>query len=185
MKLDRADRCAAALLSWLIPHCVRIEVAGSVRRRKPDVNDIDLVVIPKITQEMDLFGNPQKRRNATWTEIDRRCTAEKWAVIRAGADIASFVARDVQVDVFWTTEETWGTVLLCRTGSKEHNIWFAKYAEARGGKWHPGAGLYKDGRVYAKSEEQLYEILGMSPIPPDKRELHCLPYAGIVRPTYA
>lgn len=185
MKLDRADRCAASLLSWLIPHCVRIEVAGSVRRRKSDVNDIDLVVVPKVTQELDLFGNPQRRRNATWIEIDRRCTDEKWAVIRAGADIASFVAKDVQVDVFWSTEETWGTNLLCRTGSKEHNIWFAKYAKARGAKWHPGTGLYRDGRIYSQSEVQLYEVLGMSIIPPERRELHLLPYAGLIIHTHA
>lgn len=185
MQLDRADRCAAALLSWLIPHCVRIEIAGSVRRRKSVVNDIDLVVVPNVTEERDLFGNPQRRRNATWMEIERRCTAERWAVICAGANIVSFVAADVRVDVYWSTESTWGTSLLCRTGSKEHNIWFAKFAEARGAKWHPGDGLYRDGRIYSQSEEQLYEVLGMSMIPPEKRELHLLPYAGLIRHTHA
>lgn len=94
MNLPFAQRCAERLVAWLAPSCVRIEVAGSVRRRKADPADLDLVVIPKVIQEQDMFGTT-----------------------------VTFVAGGIQVDVFWASEAPWGTTLLQRTGSKEHNIW--------------------------------------------------------------
>lgn len=168
-------------MAWLTPHAERVAVAGSVRRRKAEPSDLDLVVIPRHVEDRDMFGAVAARRNSTWLEIDRRATADKWEILRAGADLVSFRAKAVQVDVFWSTPETWGTVLLCRTGSKEHNIWLAQYAQARGGKWHPGDGLYMAHRRISETEESIYRALGLDLIPPERREAHLLPYAGLIR----
>lgn len=182
MKLLRAKACADKLVEWLLPHCERIVVAGSVRREKPECSDIDLVVIPKHSEDRDLYGEVIARKNLTWTEIDRRSTAEKWRVERAGAEIVTFHAKDVQVDVFWTSETHWGTTLLCRTGSKEHNIWLCNYAQSRGGKWNPTIGLYVAHQRFSHTEESIYGALGLDPIEPTKREAHLLPFAGLIRP---
>lgn len=181
MNLPFATTCAERLVAWLTPHAERVAVAGSVRRRKAEPSDLDLVVIPRHVEDRDMFGAVTARRNATWLEIDRRATADKWEVLRAGSDLVSFRAKGVQVDIFWAAPETWGTVLLCRTGSKEHNIWLAQYAQAQGGKWHPGAGLYANHRRIAETEEAIYQALGLDPIPPERREAHLLPFAGLIR----
>jgi DNA polymerase/3'-5' exonuclease PolX len=183
MDLALAQRCAAKLVEWLKPFCDRIEVAGSVRRGCRTCNDLDLVVIPRIEEQRDMFGEVVARRNATWLEIDRRITAEKWTVRCAGAEIVSWVAKGIQVDLFWATPENWGTLLMCRTGSKEHNIWLCNWAIARGGKWHPNAGLYLNHKVYRVTEEEIYQALGLNPIEPSRREAHLLPSAGLIRAT--
>lgn len=181
MKLPFAEACAERLVAWLTPHAERVEIAGSVRRRAAAPNDIDLVVIPRHVEDRDMFGTVSARRNVTWLEIDRRASAEKWAVRCAGAEIVSFVARDVHVDIFFATAETFGTVLLQRTGSKEHNIWLARYAEARGGRWHVGTGLYLGRALYRESEEAIYRALGLDFLAPETREAHLLPFGGLIR----
>lgn len=181
MTLPFAQRCAERLVEWLTPHAERVVVAGSVRRRAAAPNDLDLVVIPRIAEDRDIFGTVVARRNATWLEIDRRASADKWEVRAAGAQIVTFVAREVQVDVFFATPETFGTILLQRTGSKEHNIWLSKYAEARGGRWHVGTGLYLGRALYRDSEEGIYRALGLDFIPPEQREAHLLPFGGLIR----
>ena len=52
----RALMLAQGLIETLRPHCERIEIAGSLRRGKPDVGDIELVCIPKADEMRDLFG---------------------------------------------------------------------------------------------------------------------------------
>jgi DNA polymerase (family 10) len=182
MKLAFAERCAERLVGWLLPFCDRIEVAGSIRRRRPECGDIDLVVLPRIEVEHDMFGAEAARRNVTWIEIDRRASADHWKVMRAGAEIVSWVHQDVQVDVFFADPRFWGSVLLCKTGSKEHNIWLANYALTQGAKWNPTAGLYIGNRRVSESEEAIYRALGLQPIPPEKREARDLPFASLSRP---
>lgn len=181
MNLPFATACAERLVSWLTPVCERVAVAGSVRRQRPAPNDIDLVAIPKRIEERDLFGAVAARKNAAWVEIQARAKAEDWVITKAGAEMVQFVARGVQVDVWWTEPQFWGTVLLCRTGSVQHNIWLAEYAQARGGKWHPHAGLYLGNHRVSLTEEEIYAALGMAPIPPERREANQLPFAGLLR----
>lgn len=181
MNLPFAQRCAEKLAEWLTPHAERVAIAGSVRRRHAAPNDIDLVVIPKRFEVRDMFGVVTANKNATWLEIDRRASTDGWAVKAAGPEIVSWTHRDVQVDVFWADPETWGTRLLCRTGSKSHNIWLCNYAQARGGKWHPQIGLYLHNSKISATEEAIYQALGLDPIPADQREAHLLPFGGLIR----
>lgn len=182
MNLAYARKCAERLVERLTPHCSRIEIAGSIRRGKAECADIDLVVIPSLHEERDIFGTVVRRVNLAWKAVDEWATAEKWAVRQAGAEIVSFVARDVQVDIFWTEPDRWGTTLLCRTGSKEHNIWLCNRAVAAGGKWHPNTGLWLNHRRISDTEEAIYAALRLDFMPPEKREAHLLPHASLCRP---
>lgn len=183
MNLPFATRCADRLVEWLTPHAERVAVAGSVRRRKATPNDVDLVVIPRHVEERDMFNTLVARKNATWAEIDRRATADRWSIRCAGSQVVSFVSGGVQVDIFWATPENWGTHLLLHTGSKEHNLWLLRYAEARGARWHPSIGLYVQGCIHRTTEEEIYVALGLDPIPPEQREANRLPFASLIRPT--
>ena len=175
MTLDYARRCAEKLLAWLAPHCWKICVAGSVRRERPSPNDIDMVVIPRIFVSHDLLGAEHCRENLAVREISERCLRDHWTILKLGGDYVSFIAGKVQVDIWFATPETWGTVLLCRTGSKEHNIWLARVAQNRQGHWNPHQGLRINGHTYSETEEGIYRELGIPYIEPAKREQQFLP----------
>lgn len=176
MTLAFANHCAARLLEWLSPFCERLDVAGSVRRLRPTVNDLDLVAVPRFAVETDLLGGELARCNLLWAAIARRVAeSPDWRIDRGGSSAAdgqcTFTARGVQVDIWTATPETWGTVLLCRTGSKEHNIWLSERAKRMGGHWQPHEGVTLEGvRQPADTEEAVYAALGLPFIPPRERE---------------
>lgn len=177
MTLAYANRCAERIMTWLTPHCDRIQAAGSIRRGRPTVNDIDMVAVPKTWQTYDLLGDKLTEGNSTAFEIQRRCLAEGWTIIKSGDQFISWSARGLQVDLWFCTQLTWGTVLLCRTGSKEHNIWLAQQALARGGHWNPHHGLFLRGEMVTATEAAIYAALGLEYIEPSQREHWSLTHA--------
>jgi DNA polymerase (family X) len=166
MTYEFAKRCSDKLVEWLAPFAERIQVAGSIRRQRTVCNDIDLVVIPKLHPVKDLFGNVTSHTNVTLKEVIRRGEAEGWRLIKSGTEITSIEAKGVQVDVFWAKAETFGSVLLCRTGSGRHNIWLAQQANEQGAKWHSQIGLYRDRRIIGDSEAAIYRALGLPYLDP-------------------
>jgi len=147
MELERAQKIADAVVKRLAPHCSRIEVAGSIRRKKPQVNDIDLVLIPQ--DPWSLHGELMKLGQLKMS----------------GKKIVRVIVGSTQVDLYIAEPETWATLLLIRTGSKENNIRLATLAKNKG--WHlaaSGDGLF-DGtgkRIAGDSEESIYEALGLA-----------------------
>jgi DNA polymerase (family 10) len=167
VKLSFGQRCADRLVERLRPFCHRIEIAGSIRRQRAEVGDVDLVAIAKEEEGRDLFGQVVARRNLLAKEIVRWCAAEKWRLEKAGRDYLVFHAKGVQVDLWFASEITFGSLLLCRTGSARHNIWLAERAQRRGAKWHPYVGLYQANRCIAsRSEEDIYAALGLPLLDP-------------------
>lgn len=148
IELERAEKVAAAVIKQLSPHCQCIEVAGSIRRHKAWVNDIDLVLIPNdlwdIHTELVKLGDGQLKM--------------------AGKKIMRVMVGDIQVDVYIADGETWATLLLIRTGSAQNNIRLCSLAKKRG--WHlaaSGDGLFDENgqRIAGDSEESIYQALGL------------------------
>ena len=172
--LPFAEKCVARILAWLRPHAELIYVAGSIRRRCQSIGDIDLVIIPNTAAILDLFGNATGNRNLTSEEVRRTCLEKGWPMRTDGETCQIFESGGVQVDIWYATPETRGTVLMCRTGSKEHNIWLAATAAARGAHWNPHHGLKIGGKVIAATEEEIYSALGIDFLPPEARN-HSFP----------
>lgn len=167
MPLKAAVKYAAAICREIEPFCYegKVAIAGSIRRGRPVCNDIDIVCMPK-----DL---PALRRRA----------ALKARPIAGGESQFSVeLANGIQVDFFFTRPETrdlagvtptnWGTVLLCRTGSKQHNAFLALTATDRGIHWNPMRGvLAADGTVLAsETEHDIFKALDMAYLAPERRE---------------
>lgn len=155
MKLQEALMLADEVMERLQPHCQRIEVAGSVRRQKSEVKDIDFVLIPSnpgsLSQEIDRLGLP----------------------ILGGEKLRRVSYKGTQVDLYYATPQTWATLLLIRTGSKENNIRLCSRARRLGMKLKAnGDGIIgKDGQLIPiESEEQVYDILGLPYKEPWQRE---------------
>lgn len=129
--LDVARRAAERLVTTLAPACARIEIAGSIRRGKPEVGDIELVAIPSVMEatQLDLFGAARavERRNLLDEALER--LIEMRAIRRTPPDGARpawgehykkmWIAAGgqvVQVDLFLAQEENWGAIYTIRTG---------------------------------------------------------------------
>lgn len=156
IKLEEADALSEELEMLLAPSCYRIQVAGSVRRRRLLVRDIDIVAIP------------------IWGTLKPQISGIAYRVLRSGPKWTSFIYNSVQVDVYYATEETWATLLLIKTGSKESNIRLCTKARNRG--WHlaaSGDGLF-DGegrRLAGETEESIFKALGEPYLEPWDRDL--------------
>ncbi|MBA7597916.1 hypothetical protein ES703_04924 [subsurface metagenome] len=152
--LERAQRIAEEVVKRLAPYCKRIEVAGSIRRKKPWVNDVDLVLIPH-----DLW--------------DLHSELTKLGQLKmSGKKILRVIAGSTQIDLYVADEETWATLLLIRTGSAENNIRLASLAKKRG--WHlaaSGDGLFNEHeeRIAGDTEESIYSALRLPFQEPEER----------------
>lgn len=164
MPLAKAQRYAEKIMAELAPYCDRVEVAGSIRRRKPFVRDVDLVVLAS-----DLVGLKERcKRNA---EILADGDQNFQFRLLNGVEVDIWIARRPQQGLFGEEPTNWGAILLTRTGSKEHNIWLVLEAERRGFSWNPYRGLLSDSKCVAcQSEEEIFSALGLEFIPPEHRE---------------
>ena len=128
-----ASRVAHDFLSRIQDVCTKYEIVGSLRRQRDFVNDIDILVIPKFLQttDMTLFAEP-----VIVSLLDERL--DKLAadgIIRFevnGPKLKRFAIsarpKPIGIDLYVATPSTWATLLLVRTGSRNHNINLAKRA---------------------------------------------------------
>ena len=154
MKLEEAEELAREIVEHVHPFCERVEVAGSIRRKKSEVRDIDLVLIPKPLLWSRII-----------TTLQRTMDAE---VLKRGNSIAQLTIKGVNVDLYVATAETWGALLLIRTGSAEHNIKLSQIALRKGMKLSH-KGLMKEGKVIASTEKEIFEALSLPYVEPEHR----------------
>ena len=136
----------------------RIEVAGSLRRRRPTIGDLDLLAA--VDDPAALIG-----------ALDGLPKVEK--VLSAGIDKSSIVLRDgPQVDLMVCPPAAWGTHLLHFTGSRDHNIALRGMALDRG--WslsEKGFKVIESGELLLAADEvEAYARLGLPWVAPELRE---------------
>jgi len=113
--LERAEIAARYLIKELQSGTNVIAIAGSIRRRKALVHDIDLVAIP--------LGSGG---------LLAQCFQRMRISPKGGAKILKLQCMGIPVDLYIATPQTWATLLLIRTGSKEHNIRLCRRARSKG-----------------------------------------------------
>nr|MBA3587244.1 DNA polymerase/3'-5' exonuclease PolX [Chloroflexota bacterium] len=136
----------------------RIEVAGSLRRRRPTIGDLDLLAA--VDDPAALIG-----------ALDGLPEVEK--VLSAGSDKSSIVLRDgPQVDLMVCSPAAWGTHLLHFTGSRDHNIALRGMALDKG--WslsEKGFKVIETGELQlAADETEAYERLDLPWMAPELRK---------------
>ena len=155
-----ADALVAGLVERLreVRGVRRIEPAGSLRRRRPTIGDLDLLAA---------VDDP----GAVIAALDGLPEVEK--VISAGIDKSSIILRDgPRVDLMVCPPSAWGTHLVHFTGSRDHNIALRGIALDRG--WslsEKGFKVIDTGELLLDAEEaDVYERLGLAWVPPELRE---------------
>ncbi len=160
MLLNEAETQATAVLAYLEAGggIGQIEVAGSYRRRRETIGDLDIVVTPEGKDSATVMN-----RFVAYGEV-----AE---VISKGETRATVKLRGgLQVDLRAVEPDAYGAALLYFTGSKAHNIELRKIAQEKAYKLNE-YGLFKGTRRAAgKTEQEIYTKLGLDWIPPELRE---------------
>jgi len=143
------------------PDCLRAEAAGSYRRAKETVHDIDfLVATSKPTAIIEHFTDQE------WVE----------KIIAKGDTKASvYLAKGLQCDLRAVSNDEFACALAYFTGSKEHNVAMRGRALARGYTLNeyrlaPKEGSDKGAPPIFENEAQLYSFLGLEFVPPEMRE---------------
>jgi DNA polymerase/3'-5' exonuclease PolX len=181
--LADARAVAADLCRQLEPHCERIEVAGSIRRQKPTVGDIELLFIPKFGSRVvapELFPRHCDLGALAIEELLRAKVLAKRPNKLGGTAwgdknrLAVHVGTGIPVDLFTATTANWFNYLVCRTGGAENNRQIAMAAQARGWKWNPyGTGFERVGfyeRQTVKAERDVFDFVGLPYREPEQRQ---------------
>jgi len=157
--LGKAWPFAQQLLAELrqTPGSVRLEVAGSLRRMRSTVGDIDLLAAASDSRAVmaAFVGHPQVL-----------------SVMGQGETKASVEFKNNLRAQLWVhPPERFGTALQYATGSKDHNVRLRELALKQGLSLSDQAFLREDGsELLCATEEEVYAVLGLQWIPPELRE---------------
>jgi DNA polymerase (family X) len=163
-RVDEAERYAASLLEALgaVTGLVRLEVAGSYRRGRETVGDLDLLAVA---------DDPAALMSAL-----REHDAVREVLGSGDTKTSVMLAGGMQVDLRVVPAAAFGAALLYFTGSKSHNVELRQRAQDRG--WRLSEyGLFEvdsagetGARVAGDSEDDVYAALGLAFVPPELRE---------------
>ncbi len=153
-----ASRYAEPLAAYLreIPGVKQVVVAGSYRRRKETVGDLDLLATATAR-------SPVMDRFAAYDEVQEvlsKGTTRSTVVLRTG----------LQVDLRVVPQASFGAALHYFTGNKAHNIAVRRLGQRRGLKINEYGIFRGDERVGGKTEEGVFAAVGLPYIPPELRE---------------
>jgi DNA polymerase (family 10) len=136
----------------------KLVIAGSLRRWKETIRDIDIIATSRDPEAvMKVFtGMPYVSQ-----------------IIAKGPTKSSVVLKDgIQVDIRVVEEESFGAALAYFTGSKAHNIRLREIASRAGLKINE-YGIFREKgsrKLGGRSEEDIYNVLGLQYVPPELRE---------------
>lgn len=153
---------AFAIASRIVQHLTasspleQIEVAGSLRRRREDVGDIDILATSK---------EPEKVFDA-FTALPGGADVK----LRGGTKETIVVAEGLQVDLRVVEPAAFGAALQYFTGSKDHNVRLRTIARDLGLKVNEYGVFRGEERVAGATEEEVYTSLGLAWVPPEIRE---------------
>ena len=158
LPLASADQYAQALLAYLrqTPGVQQVEMAGSYRRAKETIGDLDILLSAE-------SGSEVMTRFTHYDEVQKR--------LSQGPTRATVILRSgLQVDLRRVDEASFGAALQYFTGSKAHNIAVRRLARQRGLKLNEYGVFKGERRVAGETEASVYRALGLPPIAPELRE---------------
>ena len=174
--LSQASKIAQEVKRHVAPAMDRIEVAGSIRRRKPIVGDIELVGIStrrdrliKLLGDVGMLIKPGVPGAVPWTP---KPTA-KYIRLRLN--------EGMNLDLFLATPENWGGLFMMRTGSAADNAGnpFSGFVPSIFKRWKvmSGGGRMTDcmptmptgEQLWVPEEQDFFDLLEMDFVPPEER----------------
>lgn len=163
MNYSRALNIASGVIEAIQKECERVEIAGSLRREKPQVNDIELVAVPKIRMLRDMFG-----MEIAQSALDLFPWTLLGTPVKNGMRYKKLsLFEEISLDLFIVLPPTdWGVIYTLRTGPADFSKWCVTPRRK-------GGGLPSDSRVVDGRVERYGEHIKMP------EEIDFLNYLGI------
>jgi DNA polymerase/3'-5' exonuclease PolX len=153
MKYENALAIAESVRSELSPFCARCEIAGSIRRKKPECGDVEIVCIPK-------------------SPMGYAAAINKYQKIKGDA-IGKYTQRlhspGIKLDIFTATPRNWGLIFAIRTGSAD----FSHRVLASG--WVKAGYNSKDGMLTRTRSGEIVNV-------PEETDLFRMIFVPFVKP---
>lgn len=163
MNYNKAKSIADKYVNLFRPFCKRIEIAGSIRRKRPEVGDIEIVCIR------------DTRQLYQWKEL-----IDGFRIIK-GTAVGKYVQLNlkdgINLDLFMCFENNFGLIYAIRTGSAEYSHQVLAVGWNRAGYTSKEGVLYPDEKnplkekIYIREEEELFKLIGIPYVEPEKREI--------------
>jgi len=178
MKLKLAQNIAESLKSKLAPYCERIEIGGSIRRKKPEPNDVELVCIPKFaeigTGQIQLDGAASTvSTNLLSNELHQHFNVHKGGekYFQIGVFDGQIIGHRqyINVDIFMATHTTWGYIFMLRTGPREFSKFVVTELKRRGFTPKGGAVWSGGEPIPTRDEGDVFHLLQIADIYPEYR----------------
>ena len=174
MKYEEALEIAERVEKELEPYCKRIEIAGSIRRKRPECGDIEIVLVKDDVEGL-------------------KSVVDKWIKVK-GEVTGRYTQRlieggKVKLDIFMANEDNWGNIFLIRTGNWVFSRWMMGikaremgYKHAGGYLWEPvesdvlwrkenAAKTTPNGvKCICREEKDVFELLDVDWIEPEDRD---------------
>jgi DNA polymerase/3'-5' exonuclease PolX len=180
--LNLAKDKAQEIKTLLKPFCHRVEIAGSIRRKQPQVGDIEILYIPKRVEAIPKGELVCKTIDKSQERILSLIEAGVLCLRKKKNGTTSFGQRvkllldkdtDIPVDLFACEEQQWVNNLVSRTGGKMTNITIASHAKRLGWNWlMSDAGFInkKTSEVFIpSSEEDVFKFARIPYMNPEER----------------
>lgn len=164
MEYNTALEIATKVKALLQPHCERIEIAGSIRRKKPEVKDIEIVAIPK-PYDTGLFESGIAAVVNQWEKVKGELPCKYTQRI---------LPEGIKLDLFLAEPGNWGLIFAIRTGSADYSHQVIASAWSKMGFYSKGGYLYKPGsdhRREFKEEKELFHFLQIPFLEPEHRNI--------------
>ncbi|MEO8666551.1 MAG: hypothetical protein ABI462_13750 [Ignavibacteria bacterium] len=160
MELHKAVTLAEEIIRIIKPYCNKLEIAGSVRRKKEIVKDIELVVTtPDVKTLKNKLGLFLLKEN-------------KIPFLKSGNKYINFLYKGYKFDLFVAAEDNFGLTFLSRTGSAEFTTrMLAHWKKITSGGSSVNGYLHdKEGNKYlTPTEESVFELLMLNFVDPKFR----------------
>lgn len=171
-----AQTIAQHVLDSLEDLCSQIQIAGSLRRQKSMVGDIEIVCqpdhAPTFLARLDNWILTGKARKAIYPDGKQRWGDKYRGLILSG--------QTIKVEVFLADRHNWGYLFWLRTGPGDANHYVmsrlnAPSGEASHAPYKPSGGCWRDGQgrmISVENEMMLFRLIGITRfIPPEHRSL--------------
>jgi DNA polymerase/3'-5' exonuclease PolX len=163
--LAEAEAIALKVLEQLKPYCIRAEIAGSIRRKKADCGDVEIVAIP-LPYSTGLLEDGIASVVNKWTKIKGEMNYGKTKYTQR------ILPEGIKLDLFFAEEGNWGSVLAIRTGSADYSHKVLANGWVRQGFKSEGGYLFRDGERYeVREEKDLFKLIGVRYVEPEDRNL--------------
>jgi len=148
---------AAVALLRNLRACIKVEAAGSVRRGRDSVGNVDVVAaFREVEPALSALGK--------WEET------ETLGQVLEGRQVTARLHAGIELRVLFVPEDHFGYHVVVRTGSAGHVAALAEAAKARNLKFDEEFLRGKDGQIATPDEESVYSLLGIPVVPPELRE---------------